>query len=407
MPRKQDSAGNGTPREKTRKKKKDQTIHPSLDHMRSACVSIDDGEQKLSESELANTSGDRFMLYRVGPKSITKGMRLYLQTFNYTPTLDEIKELYGGGEFWIQVFSNGSYAEGSPRIAIEGEPKVVQDVTPGKEIDALPQSSDPVVNILMQTVMQFQERIVAEIKDIRSMGAQSSGLTPDRLRDLIAVATEAQLTNQLVLMATGTGDKSADADREAMVDRRLKSTLEIFKMGFEAANQRDGGDGSDGFLGSVGPLIEKIVSGPLMGNVPTDHADPRTGIVTVPGQVAAADQATAAAIYPSQTEKDRIELEAKINENRKGAAVAKLRKAVCAMLDAFEADTDYKDEEVCRFVLKVVNPDELWAISQHARIDFDNVRGLMEHDPANQISLDDNRDRVEAILEMLATKYST
>jgi len=369
--------------------------------MQDACVSVDDGSQDLADSELANKTGERFMVYRVGPKSVTKGNRLFLHTFDYTPSLEEIKDLFGGGEFWVQVYSNGSYSKGSPRIAIEGDPKILKDNSPEKVLDSLPVSSDPVVNVLMQTVVQFMDRMVEEIKELKGVARTSTGLNAEKIKELMNVATEAQLTNKLVLMATGAGESSA-ADKEAIADRRLKALLDMFKMGIETGRESDGGDESAGLLGKFAPLLEKLLASPLMGNVP----GPGLGGIAMPPpsqNIPSAPIIDVSGTSDASTiESHREKLESETQEYKTQMLVQNLLKGVSAMLDALESDVEYSDSQICDFIMAATPIEELSLVRTH--LTFDKVRLLMQSNPQDQIALDSNKTRVDAILSELASK---
>lgn len=396
MPRsKKPSDGSTLPEKK--KKRQSGSIHPALKHLESACVSVDDDGQGSGESELEGLKGGRFMLHRVGPKSACQGRRLYLHTFHYSPSLEEIKELFGGGEFWIQIYENGSYSKGSPRIIIEGDPKIVTDDSPEKALGTLPVSPDPVVNALMQTVVQFMDRMVEEIKDLKGIVPVSTGLTPEKIRELMNAATEAQLTNRLVLMATGGSDGSPSVDTEAVAERRLKALLDMFKMGIETGREGDGGDGVGGLIGRFAPLLEKLMVSPAMNAVtPTKvpaQAAPTAPVIDVSGT----------AVSPP-TEKDREDLERKAQEFKTEMLFRKLQGGVSAMLDALESEVEYDDEQICDFIIAAVPVGELALV--RAYLTFDKVRLLLQSSPQDQIALDGNKGRIEGILVELASRAS-
>jgi hypothetical protein len=395
-----------SPKKKPRTRKP--KIHPGLAHLASACVGIEDGTETLESSELAGVSADRCMLYRVGPKSVTNGRRVFLHTFGYYPEIDEIKEMFGGGEFWVQVYSNGGYAGGSPRIAIEGEPKLLKDGSPGGVLGALPSSSDPVVNVLMQTLVPFMDRMLGEIKELKSASAGSTGLNPEKIKELMNAATEAQLTNKLILMATGTGESSA-ADTEAIAERRLKALLDMFKMGIETGRDGDSGDGAAGILGRFAPLLEKLITTPLTGNVnrPAHIPDRRPAAVTPVGVQAAPEAPVidvSKTIDPSVMEKDREKLEGETQEFKTQMLVQNLQKGISAMLDAIESEVEYDDKQICDFVMAVVPIGELSLVRTY--LTFDKVRLLVQSNPQDQIALDGNQVRVEIVLAELVSRLS-
>ena len=396
MPQSKPQADNGTPEKKPGRKRKG-AIHPSLKHLESACIDVDDGGKNLGESELANSGGDRFMLYRVGPKDVTKGRRIYLHTFDYTPTLEEIQKLFGGGEFWIQVFSNNGYAQGSPRIAIEGEPKIVKAESAEKMLETLPTSSDPIVNVLMQ----FMERLVDQMQEIRTGNQQAGGLTPERLRELVAVAQESQLTNQLIGMATS-GPQSGSPDADAIAEKRFHSMLEVFKLGMETGRQSDGGGDTAGGLGSFAPLLEKLLSSPLLNQNPTAARQPG-GSVERPGPAPVTATAAGAGDL-AKLEADRAALESKVIEVRQDVLIQKLQRAIQTMLSAFEADVEYTDDQICGFVLQVLSVDEVRLVASY--LTFEQVKAITVSLPEDQIALDNHKERVESILSELTKKFS-
>jgi hypothetical protein len=401
MPRQKKTPDKNNPPKKKRPRKG--SIHPKLAHLAGACIGVEDGAGTLAESELAGITADRCLLYRVGPKSVTNGKRVFLHTFGYYPEISEIKELFGGGEFWVQVYSDGGYAGGSPRIAIEGEPKLISESSPGKALDSLPSSSDPVVNVLMQTLMQFMDRMVEEIKELKADSPVASGLNPEKVRELVNAATEAQLTNRLILMATG-GGQASPVDADEVAERRLKTMLDIFKMGIDAA--RDGGDGETtgggfgGILNRFAPLLEKLVANSAM-NAAIKPVGP-------PGQAVVDTIPTAPVIDvsevsdPAAIEKDRENLEGKTQEFRTEMLIQRLRNGVSAMLDAFESDNEYDDEQICDFIMGAVPTEELALVRTY--LTFDKVRMLSTSNAPDQIALDSNRDRVEIVLAKLVSR---
>jgi len=397
MPRsKKPAAGSTLPAKK--KKRQPGAIHPALKHLESACVSVDDDGRGSGESELEGLKGGRFMLHRVGPKSACQGRRLYLHTFHYSPSLDEIKELFGGGEFWIQIYENGSYSKGSPRIIIEGDPKIVTDNSPDKALDALPVSHDPVVNALMQTVVQFMDRMVEEIKELKGVVPASTGLNPEKIRELMNAATEAQLTNRLVLMATGGSDGSSAVDAESVAERRLKSLLDMFKMGIETGREGDGGgDGMGGLISRFAPLLEKMMVSPAVNAAVPTPAQTRTA------PTAPIIDVTEAAVSPP-TEKDREDLERKAQEFKTEMLFRKLQGGVGAMLDALESEVEYDDKQICGFIIAAVPVEELALVRTY--LTFDKVRLLSQSNPQDQIALDGNKARIERILVELVSRVS-
>lgn len=403
MPRQKTTPDKEIPSKKKRPRKG--SIHPSLGHLKASCLSVDDGTQDLAGSELSNATGERFMVYRVGPKSVTKGNRLFLHTFEYAPSIDEIKELFGGGEFWVQVYSNGSYSKGSPRIAIEGAPKILSETSAEKVLDTLPVSSDPVVNVLMQTLMQFMDRMVGEIKDLKAGSPVSSGLNPEKVRELMNAATEAQLTNRLIVMATG-GGQASPADADEVAERRLKTMLDIFKMGIDTARDGGGGGGDGdgggfgGLLNRFAPLLEKLMTSPAM-NAAIKPVAPhdQSAVDTVPTSPVIDVSEVA---DPAMIEKDRENLEGKTQEFKTQMLTQRLQDGIGAMLDAFESDHEYDDEQICDFIMGAVSTEELAFVRTY--LTFDKVRLLAQSNPQDQIALDSNQARVEMVLAKLVSR---
>jgi len=396
MPRSKNPA-DGSTSPKTKKKRQPGSIHPSLKHLESACVSVDSDGQGSGESELEGLTGTRFMLHRVGPKSACQGRRLYLHTFHYSPSLEEIKELFGGGEFWIQIYENGSYSKGSPRIIIEGDPKIVTEDSPEKALGTLPVSPDPIVNALMQTLMQFMDRMVEEIRELKGVAPVSTGLSPEKIRELMNAATEAQLTNRLILMATGGSEGSSAVEAESVTERRLKSLLDMFKMGIETGREGVGGDGMGGLIGKFAPLLEKMMVSPAV------NAVRPTAVPTQAAPVAPIVDVSQTAVS-QPTEKDREDLERKAQEFKTEMLIQKLQSGVGSMLDALESEVEYDDKQVCDFIIAAVPVEELALVREY--LTFDKVRLLSQSNPQDQIYLDMNRVRVKGVLVELMKRLS-
>lgn len=404
MPRQKKTADGDTSTKK-RKSTRKAPIHPALKHLEGACVSVDDDTQGQEESELGRGTGARFMLYRVGPKSVCQGRRLYLHTFHYSPSLEEIRELFGGGEFWIQIYENGAYSKGRPRIVIEGDPKVLKGDSPEKVLDALPVSPDPVVNVLMQTIVQFMDRMAEEIKELKGVAPASVGLNPEKIRELMNAATEAQLTNRLVLMATGAGEASA-ADTEAVAERRFKTMLDMFKMGIETGREGDSGDGVGGLLNRFAPLLEKLMSSPAVAGAPATPAQ------VMPVEQGGGPSSPSAPVLNVSgksdtlaTEENRERFERETQGLKTQMLVERLQKGVSDMLDALESDVEYSNSQICGFILATVPKGELAHVQEH--LTFDSIRILAQSNPQDQIALDGNRDRVEAVLAELVDILKT
>lgn len=401
MPRQKKSPDKNTPSKK--KKPRKVSIHPKLAHLAGACIGVEDGTETLAESELAGLTADRCLLYRVGPKSVTNGKRVFLHTFGYYPEITEIKELFGGGEFWVQVYSDGGYAGGSPRIAIEGEPKLITESSPGKALDSLPSSSDPVVNVLMQTLMQFMDRMVEEIKELKAGSPVSSGLNPEKVRELMNAATEAQLTNRLVLMATG-GGQASPVDADEVAERRLKTMLDIFKMGIDTARDGGGdgggGGGFGGLLNRFAPLLEKLVANSAMSSPSRPVVSPEAaGVKSIP---TAPIIDVSEASDPAAIEKDRENLEGQTQEFKTQMLVERLQSGISAMLDALESGNEYDDGQICGFIMGAVPVEELALVRTY--LTFEKVRMLVQSHPEDQIALDSHKARVEVVLAELSSR---
>jgi hypothetical protein len=255
----------------------------------------------------------------------------------------------------------------------------------------------------MQTLMQFMDRMVEEIKELKAGSPVASGLNPEKVRELVNAATEAQLTNRLILMATG-GGQASPVDADEVAERRLKTMLEIFKMGIDTAKDGGGGEGDGGGFGGLlnrfAPLLEKMVASSAM-NAPIKPVGP-------PGQAAVDTIPTSPVIDvsevsdPAAIEKDRENLEGQTQEFKTQMLVQRLQNGISAMLDAFESNNEYDDDQVCDFIMGAVSTEELALVRTY--LTFNKVRLLSQSNPQDQIALDSNQARVEMVLAKLVSR---
>ena len=105
---------------------------------------------------------------------------------------------------------------------------------------------------------------------------------------------------------------------------------------------------------------------------------------------------------PAMIEKDRENLEGKTQEFKTQMLTQRLQDGIGAMLDAFESDHEYDDEQICDFIMGAVSTEELAFVRTY--LTFDKVRLLAQSNPQDQIALDSNQARVEMVLAKLVSR---
>lgn len=377
-------------------------LHPSLRHLTPIATPVDD--QSLFPGGDLESGMLNYLIYRVGPKSITHGKRVYLDKQWEVPDAESLKARFGGGEFHVVVHADGRLVKGSARIVIEGEPKIESQAGDSAALGDLPVSSDPVVNMLVQQVERLTERLLTEMRDLkaerRQPRADDSAFNPENFKKMLSIARESRYTDMLMQTALG-GESAAPTISEKVISDRLSSMLEMLKMGMEYGQDKEPAE-SEGLMGLLAPLLQKILAGNAM-QPPGVKPVETTNIVT--GNTAPVPSLATGASDAVDIDKNRIELETNVTEMRMEVLFQKLSTAVSVMLSAIESDVDYSIDQIVEFIEKTISFDELKIIDSY--LTFDNVRKLMVSEPDDQISLDNNRERVESILSAIRARLDS
>lgn len=382
-----------TPKQKRSKKPR---LHASLQHLASDAVPVDDTElfpgAGLQDSMLS------YLIYRIGPKSVTLGKRVYLGKFWEAPDAESIKAQYGGGEYHIAVHDKGRLVKGSARIMIAGEPITESHASDVTSLGDLPTSSDPVVNILVKQVEKLTERLLTGRRESNAIAPRQddSAFTPESFERMLNIARKSRYTDLVMQTALG-GETASPTISEKVISDRMTAMLEMLKMGMELGQNKEPTE-SGGLMELIAPLVQKILA-----NNPLQAPAVRPVGVTATGAVGIAD--VQAGSVPSRAadpannveiDQNRERLETDVAERRLEVLAQKLSKAVTVMLSAIESETIYTDVQILGFIYNVILLEELSMISDY--LTFDHVRQLMRNEPEDQISLDNNKERVESVL---------
>jgi len=400
MPEAKPSKDHSPDKRKTTRTRKPK-LHSTLQHLSPIATPVDD--TTLFPSGDFDGGMLNYLIYRVGPKSVTQGRRVYLTKTWEIPDAESLKARFGGGEFHIVVHDKGRLVKGSARVVIEGEPKIESQSGDSATLGDLPVSSDPVVNMLVQQVEKLTERLLTEMQDLRAArvpSAEDSAFNPENFKKMLGIARESRYTDMLMQTALG-GDSSSPTISEKVISDRLSSMLEMLKMGMEYGQEKEPAE-SGGLMALFAPLLQKILASSEMqspGVKPVEAADIAAGTTApVPSRAIGASN-------DIDVDKGRIELETNVTEMRQEMLTQKLSTAVGVVLDALESETEYSTDQVVAFVTKTISIEELSSI--HSYLTFDNIRRLVELIPDDQISLDNNKEKVEAVLLAIRSRLNS
>ena len=372
-------------------------LHPSLAHLKTISIAGADDPDGLSP-ELSSDSLN-YLIYRTGPKDITQGKRVYLTKTWEPPDAESIKKQFGGGEFYIHVQEGGRITKGSARIVIEGEPIVQSDNQADLKLSELPASSDPVVNALVRQFENVTERLLAEIQDLKAQrsGSSGGGFDPDNFQRMIDIARRARYEDYAMKIGLGSEQSEAPTLTEDVINQRISAYMDMFSKGIEIGSGKEPTE-SNPLMELLAPMIASVIQKnqiPTAAQVPSALDKPAGGTAS-PGQ---GEPTRSGSPYDIEIEKQRTELEEKTVEMKLEALAGKLVNAIRVMLDALEAEIQYTNLQVIGFIHKEISEPEIQIVKD--RLTFDNVRMLMQQTPGDQISLDNNRERVESILSDL------
>lgn len=375
-----------------KKPKKSLGLHPLFARYAENAGDIDAGEDL---EKMGLTEAYQVQVYRLEPS--TYGGPEFLRSFNEVPEEKALKNLFGGGKYLLKLFQNGRYQPGPASLRIAGDPKVVQEDT--DTLDNVPVATGSSEGVLFGILERKIQGLEGKLDDmLRSVGTASGGggaLNPDRLAQLIDVANAKRLETRLLESSLGVPDPRpapvAPVSAPVSSGDSLDMMLKVFKAGVEFAS--GSGDGGDEDLVSKGLSRLLDLFGKATGKAPQVPSVEPARVSNVPdvnaGNVPGAEE----------IEAQRRAVERDVTERKAADMQDRLRQAVDVMTTAMSSDVEYSVDEICRFVLEVLSPEEVVLIGD--KLTFENVRKLMTGDPESQMLLDSHRygrDGVESVL---------
>ncbi|HNQ49498.1 MAG TPA: hypothetical protein PKI22_08805 [Hydrogenophilus thermoluteolus] len=219
----------------------------------------------LGEAAVAAGPGVNVFLYRIAPKTKNVTEDAYLARYDAPPSLDSIREDFGGGTFRLRLLVAGKMTGNSARFSIEGRPRFVEGEEPIRGAGAGAGDDDRVA------------RLEAKIRELES--SRGAGGMDEEVREILKTVR----LEKIARAAAGTG-----ASESPM--KMLRELLDLLDM--------RGGDDEDETPGDpIAMIVERLLTsgalgGPLGGAAP---AAPARVAIRPP---AAAPQAAPAALAP-------------------------------------------------------------------------------------------------------------
>lgn len=377
----------GKPKRRRKQARDKAELHPALAHFGSGAEVVElSDDLTLKETEVAGAEAVDILVFRTEPREYSGPPHQYLETYDTPPTLKLLRDRFGGGKYLIRVYKDGRFQKGAATIVIAGAPKVVPVETIDKEpAPGVTTSGGQVSDVVLAMVERMRTDMLEAIARITGVvQPKNVALDAAGLSELVDMANRKMVETRILATVLPGGQPTPVAESSNIADF-LKLGLEIFKAGAEFGPKE--ADGSSGLLGMLEPLLQRLLT-------PAPAEKPGTVL-----PISTPDPLAGAGSEPVDVEAQRRQVETQSADARKAAVVEKLKNAVRLMLTAIESDVDYTDRQVCEKIQQIISQAEIDALGDG--LTFDNVYGLMRDEPEDQIVLDEHKESVTRILELL------